>query len=149
MVLLSVLIFSKPTRACAGIPSSKHVCRPLALARPTPCILVQRLTQGVPIISTLPRSPLAVAINALRKRESRQRAKQLKKNIMVEEGSSGRDSLQEHGFSRVGSDECKTLRAQGPPTLRLKVAEQAALDRAASCPSQSFSFSRIPSGSAD
>ena len=72
---------------------------------------------------TLPRSPLAVAINALRKRESRQRAKQLKKNIMVEEGSSGRDSLQEHGFSRVGSDECKTLRAQGPPTRRLKVAE--------------------------
>ena len=64
VVLLSVLIFSKPTRACAGIPSSKHVCRPLALARPTPCILVQRLTQGVPIISTLPRSPLAVAINA-------------------------------------------------------------------------------------
>lgn len=61
----------------------------------------------------------------LRKRESRQRAKQLKKNIMVEEGSSGRDSLQEHGFSRVGSDECKTLRAQGPPTRRLKVAEHA------------------------
>jgi hypothetical protein len=49
--LLSVLIFSKPTRACRGHPSSKHVCRPLALARPTPCILVQRPTQGVPIIS--------------------------------------------------------------------------------------------------
>ena len=51
LVFLLVLIFSKPTRACRGHPSSKHVCRPLALARPTPCILVQRPTQGVPITS--------------------------------------------------------------------------------------------------
>ena len=58
VVLLSVLIFSKPTRACRGHPSSKHVCRPLAQARPTPCILVQRPTQGVPIISLLKRSAL-------------------------------------------------------------------------------------------
>ena len=49
--LLSVLIFSKPTRACRGHPSSKHVCRPLAQARPTPCARVQRPTQGVSIIS--------------------------------------------------------------------------------------------------
>jgi hypothetical protein len=35
--LLSVLIFSKPTRAPAGISSPNHVCRPLAQARPMPC----------------------------------------------------------------------------------------------------------------
>jgi hypothetical protein len=37
VVLLSVLIFSKPTRVPAGISSPNHACRPLAQARPTPC----------------------------------------------------------------------------------------------------------------
>jgi hypothetical protein len=37
IVLLSVLIFSKPTRVPAGISFPNHVCRPLAQARPTPC----------------------------------------------------------------------------------------------------------------
>ena len=47
LVFLSVLIFSKPTRACRGYPSSKHVCSTARLtARPHALRPCARLPRG-------------------------------------------------------------------------------------------------------